>query len=70
MANYEINLSPNITNPASEGSMDTSLMNGKSIQRTCNGMMIVNGVNRKMVGRLADGDTFDNAIDNWSSILA
>jgi hypothetical protein len=63
MANYEINLSPNITNPASEGSMDTSLMNGKSIQRTCNGMMIVNGVNRKMVGRLADGDTFDNVIE-------
>ena len=38
-------------------------MNGKSIQRTCNGMMIVNGVNRKMVGRLADGDTFDNVIE-------
>jgi len=63
MANYVIDLSPNITNPASEGSMDTSLMNGKSIQRTCNGMMIVNGANRKMVGRLADGDTFNNIVE-------
>lgn len=62
MAKYEIDLSPNIVNIDSEGSMDTSLLNGKSIQRTCNGMMIVNGANRKMVGRLADGDEFDNIV--------
>jgi hypothetical protein len=42
--------------------MDTSILNGKSIQRTFHGLMVVNGSNRKMVGRLADGETFDDHV--------
>lgn len=63
MSNYEINLSPNLVNMATEGSMDTSLLNGKSLQRTANGIMVAKGKNRKIVGRLADGDQFDDVIE-------
>lgn len=63
MADFIVNLSPNVVSMATEGGLDTSLLNGKSLQRTLNGVMIVSGANRKMVGRLADGDQFNNIID-------
>jgi hypothetical protein len=63
MADFIVNLSPDVINMATEGSMDTSLLNGKSLQRTLTGVMVVSGENRKMVGRLADGDQFNNIID-------
>jgi hypothetical protein len=63
MTDFIVNLSPDVVNMATEGGLDTSLLNGKSLQRTLNGVMIVNGENRKMVGRLADGDQFNNIID-------
>ena len=63
MADFIVNLSPDVVNMATEGSMDTSLLNGKSLQRTLTGVMVVSGANRKMVGRLADGDQFNNIID-------
>jgi hypothetical protein len=63
MADFIVNLSPDVVNMATEGGLDTSLLNGKSLQRTLNGVMVVNGENRKMVGRLADGDQFNNIID-------
>jgi hypothetical protein len=31
---YKVNLTPNIINPASEGSLDSSILNGVSLQRT------------------------------------
>ena len=47
-------------NQVSEGSLDTSLLNGLSLQRTFNDTMVVNGSDRKMVGRLSDGSTYDD----------
>ncbi len=64
MPNYEINLQPNLVNLGTEGSLDTSILNGKSIQRTVHGLDVVNGENRKIVGRLSDGDVFDNVVEN------
>jgi hypothetical protein len=52
---------------ATEGSMDSSLLNGNSVQRTVNGVMVVNGDNRKIVGRLPDGGQFDNSIKGVST---
>ena len=63
MADFIVNLSPDVINMATEGSMDTSLLNGKSLQRTMTGVMIVSGENRKMVGRLVDGGEFNNIVD-------
>jgi len=63
MTDFIVNLSPDVVNMATEGGLDTSLLNGKSLQRTLNGVMVVNGENRKMVGRLADGEQFNNIID-------
>jgi hypothetical protein len=68
MADFIVNLSPDVTNMATEGGLDTSLLNGKSLQRTLNGVMVVNGENRKMVGRLADGEQFNNIIDGVKQV--
>ena len=63
MADFIVNLSPDVVNMATEGGLDTSLLNGKSLQRTLTGVMVVNEENRKMVGRLFDGDQFNNIVD-------
>ncbi len=64
MANYSVDLTPALKNMATEGSMDSSLdSNGNSIQRTFNGLLVVNGTDRKMVGRLADGATFNDTVE-------
>jgi hypothetical protein len=62
MAQYSLKLTPDLVNPASEGSLDTSLVNGVSIQRTANMLEVLdlNG-NRKIVS-LKDGDTFDDVV--------
>lgn len=62
MADFVVNLSPQLVNMATEGSMDVSLLNGVSIQRTFHGLMVPNSTDVKMVGRLADGAEFDDAI--------
>jgi hypothetical protein len=63
MSDYTINLSPNLVNMATEGSMDSSLLNGNSVQRTVNGIMVVKGEDRKIVGRIPDGGQFDDIIE-------
>jgi hypothetical protein len=62
MAQYSLKLTPDLVNPGSEGSLDTSLVNGVSIQRTANMLEVLdlNG-NRKVVS-LKDGDTFDDVV--------
>ena len=63
MSNYIVRLTPNEVNLGSEGGLDTSLLNGVSLQRTLNDIMIVDGDgNRKIVGNLKDGDSFDNVV--------
>jgi hypothetical protein len=69
MANYVVDLTPALKNMATEGSMDSSLnSSGNSIQRTFHGLMVVNGTNRKMVGKLADGGTFDDTVGTTANI--
>jgi hypothetical protein len=60
MATYTVELTPAVVTPVSEGSLDTSVVGGLSTQRTFNDTLVVNGGDMKMVGRLADGATYDN----------
>lgn len=63
MADYTVKVHPDLTNMTTEGSMDTSILDGKSIQRTVHGVMVVKEGERKMVGRLKDGDQFNDYIN-------
>jgi hypothetical protein len=66
MATYTVDLSPALVNLASEGSLDTSKdSNGNSLQRQLFGVWVVDGSDRKMVGIVKDGGTFD---DNFTGI--
>lgn len=60
MASYTVDLVPDLVNFASEGSMDTSVNNGLSVQRTMECVLVVNGSDRKQLHRLADGETYDD----------
>jgi hypothetical protein len=63
MENYLLKLTPDARNMDSEGSLDTSVLNGKSIQRTMNILDVTDSSgNRKVVGVLRDGQTFDNVV--------
>jgi hypothetical protein len=64
MAQYSLKLTPDLVNPGSEGSLDTSLVNGVSIQRTANMLEVLdlNG-NRKVVSLKDLQD-----ITNWKPI--
>lgn len=60
MATYTVKLTPDVVNQASEGNLDTSVLNGVSTQRTMDDIMVVNGSDRKILFRLADGSTYDD----------
>jgi hypothetical protein len=60
MSNYNIKLTPDLINPGTEGSLDTSIFNGKSLQRTLSMTEIVNGENRKMIANVQDGAAIDD----------
>lgn len=60
MASYTVDLTPSVVNPSSEGSLDTSLVGGLSVQRTVEALLVVNGSDRKQLYRLADGETYDD----------
>ena len=64
MSTYNVTLTPANVNLGSEGSLDTSVRNGVSIQRTLHDVRIVNGSNAKVVGRLKDGSTFTDTIND------
>jgi hypothetical protein len=68
MATYNVDLSPSLVNLGTEGSLDTSVTGGNSIQRTVHGILIVDGTDRKIVGRIADGSTFDDTMDTLLSV--
>jgi hypothetical protein len=68
MKNYLVKLTPNLVNLASEGSLDTSLLNGCSLQRTLTDIMVVDDAgSRKIVGRLKDCENFDDVVVKSSS---
>lgn len=60
MATFTVQLTPVMVTRVSEGSLDTSVQNGLSLQRTEDSILVVNGSNRKQLYRLADGETYDN----------
>jgi len=68
MATYTVDLSPTLVNLGTEGSLDTSVTGGNSIQRTVHGIMVVSGTDRKFAGRVADGGTFTDTFDDITSI--
>jgi hypothetical protein len=59
MSNYNIKLTPTFIDPTTEGSLDSSILNGKSLQRTFNMYEVDNAGSRKMIS-VKDGDTFNN----------
>ena len=59
MSNYSIKLTPDLIDPTTEGSLDSSILNGRSIQRTVNMLEVENTGNRKVVAAV-DGDTFND----------
>lgn len=61
MANYLVKLTPTLRNFATEGGLDTTVVNGVSLQRTVNMVMTVDGSNRKVIGNRADGGSFNDA---------
>jgi hypothetical protein len=63
MASYTVDLTPSLVTFSSEASLDTSLLNGLSKQRTLNATLLVNSSDQlKMVGRLNDGDTYNDVV--------
>lgn len=66
MASYTLDLSPVLVNMASEGSMDTSLLNGVSLQRT-GYIEVVNNGDRKVVV-VRDGNTFTDTMQTLTDL--
>jgi len=60
MASYTVDLTPDLVNQVSEGSLDTSVRGGLSAQRTMDAVLVVNGSDRKQLYRLADGETYND----------
>lgn len=63
MATYTVDLTPALVNQNSEASLDTSVSNGLSAQRTMESVLVVNGSDRKQLYRLADGESYSDAVE-------
>ena len=70
VVNYTVKLTPDEVNIGTEGYLDTSVVDGVSIQRTFGSFetVLLNG-DRKISGNLNDGDTFDNQLKTLAGIL-
>lgn len=62
MANYTLQLTPALRNLASEGSLDTAVLNGVSVQRT-GYIELVNASNERKVLELVDGEAFNDTVE-------
>ena len=62
MATYTVELSPALVNLGTEGSLDTSVTGGNSIQRSVHGIYFHAGGEFKMTGRILDGGTFTDTV--------
>ena len=65
MSDYLFKLTPDLVNPGTEGSLDTSVVGGVSAQRTMAMFEVTNSTNRKIVGGV-DGGAFDNVIATFA----
>ena len=68
LLNYTVQLTPDKVNVDTEGSLDTSIFNGFSKQRTMNSIIVKNRNSQKVVGNLKDGDNFNNQIQTLASV--
>lgn len=59
MATYTLSLTPSLRNLATEGSLDTAILNGSSIQRT-GYIETVDGSGDRKVTEMADGEAFND----------
>jgi hypothetical protein len=69
MANYLLKLTPSLVNLGTEGSLDTSVSNGVSAQRT-GYIEVVNtsDLQQRMVWELNDGATFNDGFQTLTDI--
>ena len=63
---YTVKLTPDLRNLGTEGSLDTSVVNGVSIQRTVY-LDVYNGADRKIV-QVRDGATFDDTMQTLADL--
>jgi len=68
MASYTVNLTPALRNYTTEGGLDTSVLNGVSLQRTVNMVMTVDRSDRKVVGNVVDGGSFDDVVQTLGDV--
>jgi len=68
MASYTAKLTPSLRNYTTEGGLDTAVVNGHSIQRTVNMVLVVDGSDRKMVGNVVDGGSFSDAVQGLGDL--
>jgi hypothetical protein len=62
---YVVELTPQLVNLATEGGLDTSVVNGRSLQRTVGMLETVDAQgHRKVVVNGRDGASFDNVVEN------
>jgi hypothetical protein len=70
---YPVDLTPVLNNIATEGGLDTSVLNGVSLQRTVNMVMTRDQQgNLKMVGNRRDGEAYDDVVSyvsGWKTIV-
>jgi hypothetical protein len=66
MATFTVGLTPALRNLATEGSLDTAVVNGVSIQRTVN--MITVG-DDKIVVNVVDGGSFNDTTVGLGNVL-
>jgi hypothetical protein len=66
---YQVDLTPKLINMTTEGGLDTSIVNGVSLQRTANMIMTSNCVgDLKVIGSRKDGESYDDIVsyvDKW-----
>lgn len=62
MASYTVQLTPSLRNLASEGSLDTSVVSGISIQRTAY-IELVNSTGGRKVYEAFDGESINDVVE-------
>ena len=66
MTTYTLNLTPDLVNAATEGSMDTSVSSGVSAQRT--GYIEVENSNDRKICVVVDGGTFTDTMTTLTTL--
>lgn len=68
MATYHLKLTPDLVNLGTEGSLDTSVVNGVSAQRT-GYIEVVNAsdLQKRMVWEIADGGAFNDTLQTLTT---